>query len=600
MRTAVYVLSKELYRYPLGYDSIPRVVRRLDADNALVVLAKVSWLLEEWGDLDAEAQQLLAGVFLEGVALENAVRLITEEGGTVFFRTQVYILMKYIAMYSRDLGKTVGPNELKVLGKTLLQVTEIISSAVKQHRRLRAVRRPVSLMNDLDDLVIEIFTTSHYLRGLQGPGVRFALARARYLYINLHRAAAAERPVDFLNIQEYFREATGVELDVFLSAGISVIVYFLKHHVEARTFPDSKDFIMLRPSRTFKNSIVDRAVLDRFFEIISMPMSLLGENARGESKRTLAYDFLLMRRKPLVELTPDIFVPISISFLFERVTTGVYWIVLDHLNRAHSKELSDKFTRYNGILFQRYVEEVLERLSMRTAPAKETVMRERRYQIAKQEFRTPDLMLFGDGYAILIEASATRLQAWQTTSLGIPEAFLADSDKMIFHNTKSLDTFVQNLIAGKVVIAGIDVDSIKEIYPVIVTIEGFPRHFSVDAWLEEEIREEDLLGQDVVSGLSMLDIVELEYLEAFSEESLISILRGWHSEPGRLIPKMSINDYLRSAASMSDHALSEWSEDLMSQAFDEATQLLFGRSILATSHEGGESGEGGDQLEQDT
>lgn len=580
----VYTQSKELYGYTKSYESIGRLVASLDAKSVITSLAKACWLLETQGDNDEKCQLKLASTFLEGKALRNAIDLITNEGRTVFFRNQIYILMKYVAQYSKKTGASVAEDELHIIGGALITITDLLASVHKEQQRLyerQSSSQTTNQIEKLNQLAYELIANSFLFRSLRVPSTRHSLSRTRIMYVDIHKSLRAEELPNFMDIERYFSEATGVELNAYLSIGIAMIVHFLQLRVDQDGLPIDMDFILLNPHKIFGNSTIEFSIVEKVLESISLTIQELREYSENQNKRERTYDFLKMRARPLIKIENGIFIPISVSYVIERFATGVYWTVLDHINRNYSLRLSNQFTSYNGILFQKYVERTLEQLRSRTSPPNEVILFDRPYRIGKEEYRTPDVILLGDNYAILVEASATRIQAKKTESQGIPQAFRDDCQKMIFHNAKSLDFFIRNLLEGKVQLEGFDLSRVKEIYPIIVTIEGFPNHPGLDVFLQNEINREGWLSQKTISGLSVLDIRDLEHLEAYCLSSFISVLRAWHKNSPYLLPITNLSTFLESSDFLSGRALSTWSSKIVDQAFEESTMLIFGKPLFA-------------------
>lgn len=571
LRSAVFVLSEELYRDPLGYRSIPRLVQYIDRRNGLIALAKACWLLEEWGDLDVEAQLLLVREFIDDHRAPLASNLITEQGRTIFFRPQFLALMKYLALHGRNTAKPIEQDDLKRLGLAMLAVTDLIDAIGKRAKRERSG-------DDLiKDVAFDIATSSYSVRGLHTTGIRLFVVRARHLYLDIHESLDEASANDYLDINQYFHQATGVNLSDYLSIGLSIIVSYLRFRNEDRRLPDNPNFILLQPTQLFRDSVVEPEIIERIFKMISASLPHFVHTVRDQDRRELAYDFLEMKTTPLLQLDGGIFMPFSLDFLFERLTLGVYWVILDHLNAAYGRSLSNQFTRYNGFLFQEYVTSLTSELAKRTEKDAEEMVLDQLYYVGRQEHRTPDIILFGSDYAILIEASATRLQAKRTTALGIPEAFEQDCEKIIFHNVRSLNTFIENFKSGNVSFDEVATDEIRIFYPVIITIEGFLKYPIIDRFLENTIRERSLLSDEEIAGLSILHVQDLENLEGYSAATFIEALEEWHRDSEELIPDEPFSQLLDSLPKRQDE--SDWIGQITDRAFRESAALVFGKHL---------------------
>ena len=497
--TRSYVESKEILGSELGYAALPRIVSRIDARSGIMSLAKACWIIEQWGATNSSAQKLLVTGFLLDHHARRAIDLIDTQDRIVFFRPQLLTLMKYLARYGR-MRSTTEPNkraDLNKLGEALLCISDLISAEFTEKRKSFQEEDP------LRRVARELVTESFLMKPLN---LSFELTRARYLFVKIHRRLALDPPTDFVDIDQIFHEATGIDLDTYVSIGIAIATHYLKYIAERQHLSEKLDFIVFQPTNWFRDSLLDRSALAKAFDMISMTLSDFRSMVIGQSRREMAYDFIAMKSRPFLRLGDDTYVLISFEYLFERLTTGVYWVIFDYLKK---NDLQLRFSRYNGIIFQTYVEEIITQTVKQKREQTEKLLIDQTYKIGRKTYRTPDVMLFGSDYAILIEASATRLQAKRTTSLGMPEAFHDDCQKMIFHNAKSLDSCIQHMRNGQVPLEGIRFDKIKNFYPVIVTPERFPKFPIIDMYLDTEIARLSLLSAQDISPLSIMAIEDL-------------------------------------------------------------------------------------------
>ena len=577
----VYCTSKDIFGYSINYGSIPNYVRSLGLKNSITSLVKIGWFLDESGESDLSAQFKLATHLLPSNKHNIAKQLVFNQGRIIFFRAQIYILIKYLILYGNGEDKAIESKELQTIGLCLLATTELISSQVKERKNAR-VRSETQSLNILTH---EVVTNSFFMDMFSIPTVRLQMVRARYMFKTIHSRLRENPKVedDYVDINHFFQESIEITLTDYLNFGTSLIVYYFQFFQKESALLE-KNFPNIYPQKLFENSIVGEKKVNAFFDLLSTTLPRLKTDLQSSSspkrRREFIYDLLLLRANPLLKINSEIFIPFSIPFLFERITSGIFWLVLDHLNDNYGRDISDRFTRYHGRIFQEYVEEIVQNIHKHHPIDGERIVQEQTYKIRKQEGKTPDIMIFGSDYAIFFEASATRMQAKGTISLGRKDAFDSDFKKMILHNAKSLDNFINKFRKGSIVIDGIEPKNIAFFYPVIVTIETFAgQNPIINPFLKNKFKINKLFPSKDIAGLTILEINDIEYIEGYVNASFIDILKSWHSQSSDLLPKEHFKDHIKK---FPEKDVS--SDTLMSQitdaALDEAAQFMFNKKLL--------------------
>lgn len=571
----VYCTSKEVFGYSLGFRNIPNYVQGLDLKNAIRTLIRIAWFLDENNESDVATQLELARQLLPSHRQGAARQLVMQQGRIIFFRAQIYILIKYLLIFGSDNNKAVESEELKTIGACLLSVTELISSQVKDRKRGKQIESQT-----LNTLTHEIVTSSFFLGKFSIPTIRLLMVRARYMFKTIHTRLKNESSVgrNYLDIDHFFEESIGIQLNEYLNLGISLIVYFLQFLEKGSPLLD-ENFPYIFPKKLFSESIVEEKKVNIFFNFLSTTFSHsrseLQASFSREQRREFVYDFLYLRSNPLLQINSEIFIPFSLPFLFERITSGIFWQVLDHLNLKYERKVSDRFTRYHGRIFQIYVEEFIQKIYQQNPTKGEQLVQEQTFRIGKQEGKTPDIMIFGSDYAVFFEASATRMQAKGTVGLGERSAFDSDFQKMILHNAKSLDSFIEKFRNGLISIEDIDPRKIKFYYPVIITIESFAGQNSIIyPFLKRKLKDSQLLIDKDIAGLTILEISDIEYLEGYVNATLIDVLKSWHSQSNELLPDQHFKDHIKSFPEK-DESFKTLLSQITDIAFDEAIQFMF-------------------------
>ena len=519
-RAAAYVFSKDIFGNRIGADTIPRIVQYMNIEETLIVLGKALWLIEDDRLQDASTQLLLANQFLPEIR-QDICRELVLDGRILFFPSQIRCLMKLIFLHCK-VAVSESPlenNDLYKIGLALFATSDFLG---KEYRRWNEMFR----IDDEDSftfMIHQLIGTSYLIRLSNST---YSITRSKIIFNDIHHEINSENESDYVEIDEVFKSATGINLLTYIHIGMGIITYFLEYRGMDST-PKDGNFILLDPDNWFDSTKVEKNLVMTVFKLIAVSIDEYRNEIQKHNQREIGHDFILMRQRPLLNINNRGYLPFSFEYLVERLSIGIYWIIFDYL-REFNNNTHLKFSRYVGKLFQEYVNKLINIINNRQEK-KEKLILDSKYFIGNNEYRTPDIILIGENYVILIEVSSTRLQAKRTTALGIPQAFEDDIDKMILHNARSLDTFISNFKTHPNILQNIDCSSIKKFYPIIVTIEGFPRFQIISTYIQNRIEEQQLLMDDNIAPLSFLDIDDLEYLEVFCSKRLILLLESWHN-----------------------------------------------------------------------
>jgi hypothetical protein len=563
-----YVLSRELFGNTLGAESIPNFIRGLDLRNSLTSLAKAVWLLEDKGALSREAQYYLATQYLIATRLPLARNLLRDPSRILYFEPQLLALMKYVCLHSQlnDPPKFVTTREVVTLGTALHAATDLIA------RESIRIRRSLEFEDRLSNVVLQLSLGEHMIKSRRPL---FEVIRSKLMYVKSHQILKEDPPNNFIDIDDVFFEATGVSINEYLEVGLGFIFNLLRYRGSQTMLPLDKDFILFHPLNWFSKSKLDKDSTEKIFRIVSQPINEFRASIENQNNRELGYDFLSMKSRPLLKLGRDTFLPFSYDFVIEKFTTGVYWMIFDHLLQHYDDDKQLRFSEYNGLLFERYVAEIASVIFSRDIKG-ERFLTDEVYYKGKSTFRTSDAILSGEDYLILIEATASRITAKRTLAQGIAEAFIDDCDKVVWKKARELDRFIKDIYEGSVEVNGLEIPIKEKIFPVIVTIEGFPKIPSIDEYIIRGIEEMEILQQSSTLPLSILSIDDLE--DAAKDDGLLlhKAILNWQSHNN--FPFISLSQFLSLEQDILSGKESDWFSDNLKTTMNEACITIFNRS----------------------
>ncbi len=567
-----YLVSQQVFGHPLGAHSIRRFVSYIDKLNGLITLSKVAWAIDSKGALDTKTQLYLVDQLIDKTRRDAVKSYLSSNPGILFFRAQIHTLMKYVARYGQDNDppKPVGEIELVKLGNALLAVTDLIADESGR------IRNSLSGENRLTSITLQIVTGSPLIKP---QNLIHSLIRSKLLFVDVHAELGVEPPPDYLDIDSIFGDISGISLSHFLEIGLVLSVYFQKYILSKAILPPNEDFIFLNKERFFEQTIVSDDIVEKFFTLLSTTVPQFSSQFDENDKRGLAFDFLYLMGKPLIEINQGSYIPFSYDFLSEKVSTGLYWIIFDHLMRFGETNDHLKFSRYNGDLYERYVQNLCDEIHKRSKDNEEICYSDEPFYIGKVLHKTPDVLIIRKDSIIAIEATAGRITAKRTLAEGLSNAFEDDCKKIIYKKANELDRFITRLRGGKVVIDGMKIDGSKRVYPVIIAIEGFPKLRIIDDYVSRELKSQDVFSQGDVAPVSILDTVDLENIAIVKDLHLQDALSSWQSDKN--FPYISLSEHLFTKWTDDDFpGQSEWFTTLRNNVLDEATISVFGKPLL--------------------
>jgi hypothetical protein len=228
------------------------------------------------------------------------------------------------------------------------------------------------------------------------------------------------------------------------------------------------------------------------------------------------------RRYPLIRLDDGSLVVTSARFLHERVTGGAAYWELDQYYLAQGEAAFQRFRKFYGKVVERYVRDSVQAMVGSIQAGVRRVWCETDQQAAwtTRKASPPkacDLLIdYGNAW-VAIEIVSGRLTQPSVTS-GTSSDFDRDVGKLIEDKVRQLDATIRNLDQAEEALTGRPRTPGRRIYPIVLVAHGFP----VNPWTMDEIhrrvRDAGLLQGSHVARLEIIDLDQLEQLEALAED----------------------------------------------------------------------------------
>jgi hypothetical protein len=525
---AVYVTLRELRGTPATLPEIATTLRKIGVYEALQALSHIGLLLEnhEWSNKDL--QHALVRDLLPKEYSNGAARILsTEPNRVVFFEQQILGLMQLAVLYCPEIGLTrlegnrVLFNEFVV--NCVLGITDILESTYLSSARQQSTAGAGDISEALTSALLR--NTFFNYRD-QFP---YMLARFWDMYLELPRQLTASP--NHVDVEDAFAQATGVSLPVYLAVGFGIASQFMQASGKVGEH-DVRKFVM-DPTVYFSTTSLDDTTLGRCVEHLSSDLPSYRQSLLAELRRTkeLYFSYTTMRQSPLLRFPNGACIPLSLRFLHERITVGVYWLIHD---RLPAKGRS-RFQTFFGELFQKYVEQTFARAFPPSPHLAKRVHFAKKYGSRTHKKETSDvIVLYGD-CALFVEAKAARLRMEDSGIRGDVEAFREDLETKVVGAASQIDRVVRDFAAAKFRLDGFEASGIHRAYPVVLTFGYIPQYPSTWHEIQRMLDDKGLLQGPPFAPLQLINVEELEmlagYLLSGGEQSLLKILNARENDP---------------------------------------------------------------------
>ncbi len=328
-------------------------------------------------------------------------------------------------------------------------------------------------------------------------------------------------------------EITGLEIEDFLALGFALMSQTMAWEPGKPLYLD-EGF-----------GAVDASRRDAFLTLVATTRedlrSLLAVPPRSK------WDFLALQETPVLRAPQGLLV-LDSPYLFGRVTTGLYWIVHDHMRDERGPSAVEHWRHaWADMVEAMAVGELRPHAPKLFRPAggagvvPVTFYRESDIQDVYPGSKTADVVIdFGTALGAFEIVSGqitigTRID-------GSPKAFMKDMEKLVFKKMRQLDKTASNLIGDEGRLTGWHGEP-RDVFPVVVIGSGFVLNPIVANCIEDQRGAEGLFEHERIRPLSVIDLAELEMLEglAVHGRNILEILEQWHQSG---IASMPLHNWL--------------------------------------------------------
>lgn len=379
------------------------------------------------------------------------------------------------------------------------------------------------------------------------------------------RIADGCRGFDF---QFEFRRLTGIALERWLHIVFAIYTYYLQG---GNVFDPHLEFSFLDPTVFAGKTQVTADELNAVLSSVSGPLEAVRQEVARESPTDPRFDFVPFRSRPLMSVAPNRLACVDLTFVLEKLHTGVHWVMHDAYPDRGS-ERDDLFKAW-GILFEEYVHWLLSGMEG-ALPIKYF---RPRWQGGEESF--DGVLLQGD-VLVPLEYKGGFLGRNARYS-GSAEEFTKDVVKKFGAGCRQLATklnalFAQDESQRKKMVDSPPLAHIRSVVPVLVLQDHILRVPFLNWYLNRQFQKElaafTFQPGVLIRPLNVVNIFELETMVNSSEAVGFDFIYALHHRAVRDTQMLSnLQDFLREFPTYGRQQSARWM-----RVYEELRGSLFG------------------------
>ncbi|QXQ94866.1 hypothetical protein [Streptomyces sp. WY228] len=249
------------------------------------------------------------------------------------------------------------------------------------------------------------------------------------------------------------------------------------------------------------------------------------------------WQMLPLQTTPLLRVG-DTVVVLDEPFLWEAVTSGLYWPVQEHLRATGGDKAWQAWSRAYAEMIELLAEDLIKEVAPLLLDGSSSFFTEDDIKAAfpGKKGVTPlncDMGIdFGNSVVLLEIVNKPMTLAARSGDL---DKFKVDAEKAVVEKTKQLDGTAKLLLQSPQTAGSPLAKPAEKVYPVVVCGNGFPLNPVTRNHVEERLKAEGWLQQSNVQPLAVVDLDELETCASLAKagELLPDVLSSWLNSPSR-------------------------------------------------------------------
>lgn len=449
-------------------------LRKFSATSAIFMCSAVNIIIGTGGGIDDAAHDRLLPDFFSQQILHRIRALQShKENGLrfVLHRTQLLYVIKEAARLCDECGLDARSDQSRGLfGRVLLMANDQLNFTFPE-----AADYSRRLLNTMASLV----------------PVNEYVSRANTLLMDVARSVVMATKIsgllrgnaDYLDVDQVFYEATGIEGDQYRALCFGLLSVYITKTLDSLNRDPSSFF--LTPNSWDNNLAIDPAVTSKLMARVSTSQQTL--KTELDDRDSGVFDFTPLRAHPILSTGSQYFA-MDTMFLCEKLQDGYFWEVRNCLKSTRERT---RLLRFWGYVFEQYLHWLL-------GPVCENSPNEYypgpKFEGSDEEL-CDGLVICGDS-AVLLEYKSATFTAEAKYS-GDSELLEKELTSKLVHATGNKRKGVSQLAhsikrafgpgTGRAV-EGVNLSTIRTVYPVIVTRDDIGGGFIISTWLNDHFQ----------------------------------------------------------------------------------------------------------------
>jgi hypothetical protein len=349
-----------------------------------------------------------------------------------------------------------------------------------------------------------------------------ALARYSHMFVTFARQSRSGQSPNWMDLDALFAKWVGCSVEEYLTYGAALSSFYMRK--DGRIDPTTACVSLAQWLRNVRPGDV-RAKFERVIREVSRPAWRFAHAFRQRSGSAFYYDFVPLEETPLVRIPGGRLCCTWPQWLWETLSSGVCWRFHGRLwpsNRA----LFDRFCRFAGELFERYVQELLE-----SVLPDDVVFREQEYAHGRERRRSSDAIVFDGREAVFFEAGTVHLHKNATEIDAAKDALDKDLNELAAKAAQCMRS-IRDFQDGRFNCGRFASASVCRYWPVVVTLHHLPLFRRVQEVLQGKATVREWTPPNTESPV-FVGVDELEWLCSAhgSGKGLVGVLRAWRGDP---------------------------------------------------------------------
>lgn len=458
----IYLGWRDVTGSAMPYEHLVELVSSMRTESILIAISMISIITTNTPSrVDVIRQQhadLAQRLFAPKLAQHIELLIKSGRGDAIVHQEQLLLAARLAFLHGQ-----CGPSEdtpLELIGELLLGINDLFKYGQQS-------TTPQELLITL--------TARRQAIALSGQP-RYQLARYFDLFVTRSRKKAQAT----YDLDAAFLRHTQISLEEYMAFALLYQGPFFG----ATSVHDLQQNDFLHRVRLFEAQVRDPQFLARCQQLFARNaeefQAIWSEKGDRPVERLSYLPFQLY---PLLRLSNGSAIPITLPFLYDKMSVGAYWLLHESFRVADAKKGVPAFTKYVGELFQDYITDLLARVYAAGQPERffdevSIFQASPRMQQAMRRGKPPrccDGILVSGNSLVLFEMTATALPV-QTLVEANPTTFPDEVRRKFQHKIEQLGHTFDGLAQQVIEVPGLERDTIAHVYPVLVLLQSFPQH----------------------------------------------------------------------------------------------------------------------------